>query len=116
MSVSSSARHLFRGVFEHEGIQLLQRDFTLLKVGHDLAPVDDHETVSDLIHVGNGVGDVHTGPPGFLDLASEVEHLLHFFEALAQFMAILLLSGFRSRDKDFESELNKLHTILEKQN
>jgi RNA-directed DNA polymerase len=38
------------------------------------------------------------------------EHLLHFFEALAQFMATILLSGFY----EHEEVMSKLRTLLEK--
>jgi len=44
------------------------------------------------------------------------EHLLHFFEALAEFWAIILLSAFSSNQACFKDHRKKLHAVLAKNN
>jgi N-6 DNA methylase len=48
-----------------------------------------------------------------LDPKARYEHLLHFFEALAEFMAIVFLSAFTSRHEIYEQERKGLAQALE---
>jgi hypothetical protein len=50
------------------------------------------------------------------DFKTKHEHLLHFFEAFAEFTGIILLSAFSSREEVFEEIKNDLHGALKKQN
>jgi hypothetical protein len=50
---------------------------------------------------------------GGSDPKAQYEHLLHFFEALAEFMATVLLSGFTSRQEVYEQNRQGLAKALE---
>ncbi len=47
-----------------------------------------------------------------IDYKRAFEHLLHFFEALAQFLATILLSGFATDEGLFQAKLKQLQNIL----
>jgi hypothetical protein len=49
------------------------------------------------------------------DFRVKHEHLLHFFEASAEFLGIILLSGFRSREEIFRSTVEDLSKVLQNQ-
>lgn len=50
------------------------------------------------------------------DFKTKYEHLLHFFEATAQFVSIILLSAFNSDDAVFVPHRKKLRETLQKNN
>ena len=50
------------------------------------------------------------------DFKTKYEHLLHFFEATAEFLSVILLSAFNSREPLFEVHKRKLGEALKKQN
>jgi len=50
------------------------------------------------------------------DFKTKHEHLLHFFEAAAEFTSIIFLSAFRSNEVLFESHRQKLFESMQKQN
>lgn len=50
------------------------------------------------------------------DFKTKHEHLLHFFEATAQFIGIILLSAFSSNDVVFTPHRQKLIEVIQKQN
>ena len=50
------------------------------------------------------------------DFKTKFEHLLHFFEASAEFVGIILLSAFKSRETIFETTKKDLSESLKKQN
>lgn len=50
------------------------------------------------------------------DFKSKYEHLLHFFEAVAEFSAVVFLSAFSSNEKVFAPHRQKLGDAMEKQN
>lgn len=50
------------------------------------------------------------------DFKTKYEHLLHFFEATAEFLSVILLSAFSSREPLFEEHKKKLGEVLNKQN
>jgi hypothetical protein len=50
------------------------------------------------------------------DYRAKQEHLLHFFEAAAEFLSIILLSAFSSRDSLFEEHRGKIAEALREQN
>jgi hypothetical protein len=50
------------------------------------------------------------------DFKTKYEHLLHFFEATAEFVSIILLSAFSTNESVFESHRQKLREALENQN
>lgn len=50
------------------------------------------------------------------DYKTKHEHLLHFFEATAEFIAVILLSAFSGNESLFEPHKKKLKETMEKQN
>lgn len=50
------------------------------------------------------------------DFKTKSEHLLHFFEATAQFLSVILLSAFRTNEALFEPHKQKIRESLQKQN
>jgi hypothetical protein len=50
------------------------------------------------------------------DFKTKYEHLLHFFEATAEFLSVILLSSFASNQALFESHKQKLTEAMHKQN
>lgn len=50
------------------------------------------------------------------DFKTKHEHLLHFFEATAEFVGIILLSAFKSNEAIFESHRQKFTESMRKQN
>jgi hypothetical protein len=50
------------------------------------------------------------------DFKTKYEHLLHFFEATAEFLSVILLSAFSSREPLFEEHKEKLAEALSKRN
>jgi len=50
------------------------------------------------------------------DYKTKYEHLLHFFEATAQFISIIFLSAYIKNDSLFEEHRNKLNEIFSKNN
>jgi hypothetical protein len=50
------------------------------------------------------------------DFKTKHEHLLHFFEATAEFISIILLSAFSSNEALFEPHKQKLREAMQKQN
>ena len=49
------------------------------------------------------------------DFKAKHEHLLHFFEATAEFLSVILLSAFNSKEAFFEDHRRKLSDALDKQ-
>ena len=49
------------------------------------------------------------------DFKAKHEHLLHFFEATAEFISVILLSGFKTNEALFESHRQTLKASLDKQ-
>lgn len=50
------------------------------------------------------------------DFKTKYEHLLHFFEATAEFIAIVLMSAFKSNPALFEEHIMKFKESMQKQN
>ena len=50
------------------------------------------------------------------DFKTKYEHLLHFFEATAEFLSIILLSAFKANEELFKVHRQKLWESLQKQN
>lgn len=49
------------------------------------------------------------------DYKTKYEHLLHFFEATAEFSGLIFISAYRSNDALFEIHENKISEVLQKQ-
>lgn len=49
------------------------------------------------------------------DFKSKCEHLLHFFEATAEFLSVILLSAYKSNDAIFEPHKQKLKGLMAEQ-
>jgi hypothetical protein len=50
------------------------------------------------------------------DFKAKHEHLLHFFEGMAEFLSVILLSAFSSNEALFDSHRQKLTELMRKQN